>query len=321
MKCSSIILIGCLIFVCLTLHGQGCSDAGFCTMGAMKPDQSFSRKINFRLRSVELSQYRGVTTLSPIVYVANLDLSIGITERTGIQVKVPYQWVSGNLGTASGIGDLSLSLTQKLHSSERFDVNGTLGMKIPTNNSDLKSKGDKRPLSKGLVLPMYYQISLGSVDIVAGASLISKKWLLAVGYQQPLTANNNTFDQEEWLPPVYPSEKYIRSYDTATKLKRGTDIMFRAERNFRFTRYNITLGALPIIRITRDQIVDKLTGQYKKLDKTTGMALSLLAGFGYHLNINNSLKFTYGYKLVDREVNPDGLTRDSVLIIGYLYRF
>jgi len=290
-------------------------------MGAMKPDQSFSRKINFRLRSVELSQYRGVTTLSPIVYVANLDLSIGITERTGIQVKVPYQWVSGNLGTASGIGDLSLSLTQKLHSSERFDVNGTLGMKIPTNNSDLKSKGDKRPLSKGLVLPMYYQISLGSVDIVAGASLISKKWLLAVGYQQPLTANNNTFDQEEWLPPVYPSEKYIRSYDTATKLKRGTDIMFRAERNFRFTRYNITLGALPIIRITRDQIVDKLTGQYKKLDKTTGMALSLLAGFGYHLNINNSLKFTYGYKLVDREVNPDGLTRDSVLIIGYLYRF
>jgi len=51
------------------------------------------------------------------------------------------------------------------------------------------------------------------------------------------------------------------------------------------------------------------------------MALSALFGAGYNFNINNSLKFTYGQKITQREVNPDGLTRTNVMIIAYLFRF
>ncbi len=300
---------------------QGCSDAGFCTMGAMKPDQAYSKKINFKLRSVELSQYRGTTTLTPVVYVANLDVSVGITRKTGMQLKLPYQWTDGNFGQAAGMGDISLSITHNVHRFRNFELNATLGMKIPSNKSDLKSQGRKRPLSAGLVLPMYYQVSLGSYDIIAGASLINERWLFAIGYQDALTANNNTFSQDQWLPPVYPSEGYIRAYDEATKLKRGTDIMLRIERNFRFARYNFNVGLLPIFRVTKDQIIDNATDEYIKLEGTTGMALSALAGFGYHFNINNTIKFTFGRKITQREVNPDGLTREEVLIVAYLFRF
>ena len=171
-------------------------------------------------------------------------------------------------------------------------------------------------------MPMYQQVSLGSVDIIFGASLINEKWLLAVGYQDALTANNNTFEWSDWTS-FYPSEAYVQQYDRATKLKRGTDIMFRVERNFRFARYNLNIGILPIYRITKDQIIDDPSGvgEYVKLDGTTGLAASILAGGGYNFNINNSIRFTYGIKLTDREVNPDGLTRHDVLIIGYLLRF
>ncbi len=300
---------------------QGCSDAGFCTMGAMKPDQAYSKKINFKLRSIELSQYRGTTTLTPIVYVTNLDVSVGITRKTGVQLKLPYQWVEGNFGKAAGLGDISLSITHNVHRFRNFELNATLGMKIPSNKSDLKSQGRNRPLSEGLVFPMYYQVSLGSFDLVAGASLINERWLFAIGYQDALTANNNTFDQDEWLPPVYPSEGYVRAYDEATKLKRGSDIMLRVERNFRFARYNFNIGLLPIFRVSKDQIIDKNTNEYVKLANTTGMALSALAGFGYNFNINNSVKFTYGRKITQREVNPDGLTRETVVIVAYLFRF
>ena len=303
------------------VFAQGCSDAGFCTMGAMKPDQAYSRKINFKLRSIEFSQYKGNTTLTPVVYVANLDVSIGITEKTGFQVKLPYQWTTGNFGQAAGIGDISLSVTHNVHKFKNFEFNATVGMKIPSNKSDLKSQGRKRPESGGLVLPMYYQVSLGTYDVIAGASLINEKWLFAVGYQKSLNANNNTFKWTEWDPPVYPSESYIRQYDIATKLKRGSDIMFRAERNFRFARYSFNIGMLPIYRITHDQIIDKVTKEYVKIDKTTGLALSVLAGFGYNFNINNTIKFTYGKKLMQREVNPDGLTRHDVMIVAYLFRF
>ena len=56
-----------LVFDAAPLKGQGCSDAGFCTMGAMKPDQSFNKKIELKLRSIELSYYYGESTLSPII--------------------------------------------------------------------------------------------------------------------------------------------------------------------------------------------------------------------------------------------------------------
>lgn len=308
----------CLVFNSM---GQGCSDAGFCTMGAMKPDQTYNKKVKLKLRSIEVSYYRGETTLTPVVYVANLDATVGIGENMAFQFKLPYQWVTGNFDNTAGMGDISLSLTRKFIDGEKFDISGTVGGKIPSNKADLESSGEKHPLSEGACLPMYYQVSLGSYDLVAGASAISSKWLFATGIQMALTANNNTFSWNDWLPPVYPSESYVKKYALATKLKRGTDIMFRVERNFRFTRYSFNVGLLSICRITHDQIIDKTTNEYYKVDGTTGWAITALAGFNYNFNINNGVKLSYGYKLTDREVNPDGLTRHQVMTLGYLFRF
>jgi len=296
-------------------YGQGCSDAGFCTMGAMKPDQSYSKRTNFKLRAIEVSQYRGQSTLTPIIYVSNIDFAFSV-KKTSFQVKLPYQAISGNLGKTSGIGDISLSATRSIYSTNDYDVNATIGTKIPSNNSDLKKDNDEFG-SKGSDFPMYYQTSLGSVDFIAGISLISKKWLFAAGYQNALTANNNDFKWSEWSE--YPSEGYIKSHDRATNLKRGTDVMLRVERNWRFSNYNFSLGALPIFRITKDQIVTQ--GEYEKLDRSTGLALTTLASAGYHFNVNSSIKFIFGLKLVDRDVNPDQLTRDNVQTIAYIYRF
>lgn len=300
---------------------QGCSDAGFCTMGAMKPDQAYNKKIELKLRSIELSYYYGESTSSPIINVANLDASFSITNNLGFQIKVPYQWVTGNFDNTSGMGDISLSLTQRVTSNEKFDLNATVGMKIPSNDADIKDSGSKRPESKGLSLPMYYQTSLGSYDIVAGGSMISSKWLFAAGVQMALTANGNEFWRGEWFPPVYPSEQYVMTYDNATKLKRGTDVMIRIERNFRFSNYSFNIGLLPIYRITKDRIADRDTGEYKKLKGTTGLAFTALASFTYNFDVTNSVKLSYGKKITDREVNPDGLTRDQVFIVAYGFRF
>jgi len=298
-------------------YGQGCSDAGFCTMGAMKPDQTYSKKINFKLRALEISQYRGKTTLSPVVYVSNIDFAFSLNNKTSFQVKLPYQAVSGNLGKTSGIGDISLSATRNVFSSEKFDINATIGAKIPTNDSDLKKEDDEFG-NRGSQYPMYYQISLGSYDVIAGISIISNKWLFAAGYQNALTANNNQFRWEEW--GEYPGgQSYIMDYDLALDLKRGTDIMLRAERNWRFSNYNFSLGALPIYRITKDQI--NVNGTYEKVDKTTGLALTALFSAGYNFNVKSSIKFIFGLKITDRDVNPDQLTRTDVQSIAYVYRF
>jgi len=232
-----------LLSISIFCYSQGCSDAGFCTMGAMKPDQDYSKRIAIKLRSMELNFYRGKSTLSPVIYATTMDFNFGINDYSSFQIKVPYQWAKGNLGENGGLSDISLSYTRTLKETRGWNINGTLGTKIPSGDSNKKvsnefSGGESAPLH------MYYQNSLGSFDAIAGISAISNKWLFATGVQIALTENNNQFVWGRF--PDYPNQEYLRKYDIARELKRGIDIMLRVERNWRFVNYNFSLGALPI---------------------------------------------------------------------------
>jgi hypothetical protein len=295
-------------------RAQGCSDAGFCTMGAMKPDQPFNKKIELKLRSMEISFYRGTTSLTPVIYVATADMSFSLNRKTSFQVKLPYQAVTGRLANTSGLGDISLCITRNLYSTEKSDVGLSVGTKIPTNKSDKSTEG--RPL------PMYYQTSLGTYDFITGISLLKKNWLFATGIQIPLNRNDNQFLWGAWKPWIKSEDDslYISKYARAKELKRGTDVMLRIERNFRFSRFNFSLGLLPIYRITKDSRADA-TGKRITEDQGKGLALSGIVTTGYSFNVRSGIKILVGHKFVQREVNPDGLTRELVTTASYFYRF
>jgi hypothetical protein len=301
------------LFLAYSVTGQGCSDAGFCTMGAMKPDQPYNKKIPIKLRSMEFNVYRGTTPLTPVIYVATLDASFSIGKKNSFQAKLPYQAVTGRLGNTSGIGDISLCFTRNLFSSEKFDINLSLGAKIPTNKSDKEEDG--------FPLPMYYQTSLGTYDAIAGISLVNKEWLFATGIQVPLNANENQFLWGRWAGSDQ-DPAYIEKYAKANELKRGVDVMVRVERNFRFSRFNFTVGLLPIYRVTNDQIIEKpLEDKYIKLKGAKGLAMSAIGTVGYSFNVKTGIKLLVGHKIIQRDVNPDGLTRELVTSITYFYRF
>lgn len=290
---------------------QGCSDAGFCTMGAMKPDQPYNKNIPIRLRSIEASFYRGSTTLTPIIYVATLDASFSVGKKNTLQVKLPFQAVSGTLANTSGVGDISLCFTRNIYSTEKFDVSVSLGSKIPTNQSDKTEDG--RPL------PMYYQTSLGTYDAIAGISLVNRKWLFATGIQIPLNRNNNQFLWGAWEGSDQDQD-YILKYARAKHLKRGIDVMLRVERNFRFSRLNFSLGLLPIYRITNDEI-ELGDGSLLKPEGAKGLALSGIGTVGYSFNVKSGVRLLVGHKIVQRDENPDGLTRELVTSLTYFHRF
>lgn len=309
-----------IVFCCLASVGaraQGCSDAGFCTMGAMKPDQPYNKKIQLRLLTMELSFYRGTTTLTPIVYVATADMNFRLNSRNTFQVKLPYQHVEGRLATTGSMGDISLCLTRNLASTDRFDVNLSVGAKIPTNNSDQKT-------SEGNALPMYYQTSLGTYDLIAGLSVINRKWLLATGIQIPLNQNKNNFDWHRWVDNDPDELAYVQRYANATDLRRGIDVMLRVERNFRLNRFNLSLGLLPIYRVKADEITN-FTGARTSFDlaghEARGLALSGIITTGYNFNVRSGIKLLVGHKIVQRDFSPDGLTREFVSSFTYIYRF
>ncbi len=301
-----------LLIANLDMLAQGCSDAGFCTMGAMKPDQPYNKRAQLKLRSFDISFYRGTTTLTPIVYVANAEFNFTLGNKNSFQLKLPYQFVRGKLGETGTISDISLCFTRNIFSSDRFDINVSVGGKLPSNNSNLLS-------AEGLPLPMYYQTSLGTYDFISGVSLISRQWLLATGIQIPLNRNGNEFLWKTWEASS-EDQDYILKYSQANELMRGTDVMFRVERNFRFARFNSSLGLLPIWRLNSDEITNAI-GNRVKVASTTGLALSAIATFGFNFNVRSSMRLLLGHKIIQREKTPDGLTRDFVSSIGYSYRF
>jgi len=301
------------------LFSQGCSDAGFCTMGAMKPSQNFSRKVNLKLRSVELSQYIGVNTIGDIITSYTADINIGLSSKYTVQIKVPYMRVYGKLANTDGLSDISLSATRNLIAKEKYQVNFTLGAKLPTNKGDIKTENN-------LPLPNYYQSSLGTYDIIAGISLITKRWLIAAGYQQPLNSNGNEFLWGPWNKTGADSA-IAREYPLCKKLKRGNDVMLRIERNFRLSRFNAHIGLLGIYRLTKDVYTDKTNTRITQ-DGTTGLALSGIAGMGYNFSARSGIKVIFGVRLVQRYqlaelhgLSLDGLSREFVNTIGYEYRF
>lgn len=302
-------ILGCLSFAA---HGQGCSDAGFCTMGAMKPDQPFNKRAYVKLRSVDVSFYRGTTTLTPIIYVATAEFNIGIGNKNSLQVKVPYQFVNGRLGETSSLSDLSLCFTRSVYSSDNFDINFSIGGKVPTNDSNILS-------ADGLPLPMYYQTSLGTFDFISGVALLSRRWLLATGIQVPLTENGNQFLWKTWEASG-EDQQYVLKYAQANQLRRGVDVMVRVERNFRFARFNASLGLLPIYRLNRDRIINA-DGDRVNVIKTQGMALSGIATIAYQFDVRSAIRLLVGHRIIQREKTPDGLARELVSSIGYSYRF
>ena len=301
-----------IISISSSLFGQGCSDAGFCTMGAMKPDQPFNKKVAVKLRSMDLSFYRGTTTLTPIIFVATVDMGFSLNSKNSFQLKLPYQAITGQLANTSGMGDISLCFTRNIYSSDQFDLNLSLGGKIRSDKSDKVSE-------EGLPLPMYYQTSLGTYDFISGISLINRKWLFATGIQIPLNQNNNQFLWGAWKNSS-EDQAYIEKYDKAKELRRGIDMMLRIERNFRFSRVNFTLGLLPIYRITNDEITNPL-GIREKPVGAKGLAMSGIFTTGYRFTTRSGIKLLLGRKFIQRDENPDGLTRHFVSSITYNYRF
>lgn len=286
-------------------------------MGAMKPDQPYSKRIAVKLQSAEISFYRGTTLLTPVIYVATADLNFSIKGKNTFQVKLPFQAITGRLANTQGMGDISLCFTRNVYRSDKFSLNLSLGTKIPTNNSDKSSDA-------GLPLPMYYQTSLGTYDIISGVSLINRKWLFATGIQIPLNHNKNQFIWSSWANSEHKA--YADRYNQAKDLKRGVDVMFRVERNFRFSKFNFTVGLLPIYRITRDEFTRSGTEANSAVTtvspkEASGLALSALGTIGYNFDVRSGIRLLVGHKLTNRDLNPDGLSRELVSSLTYVYRF
>lgn len=302
------------------VQAQGCSDAGVCTAGpigdivtggdstatAQEPPHSVRSTFSYAIGE------RGVVILQ---VVAQLDLQL--TDRISMQAKMPWIRASGDLGTNSGIGDPVITGSYRIHATRHSRLDATLGIKLPVN--DANAEFDGKPL------PMPYQTSLGTTDLLSGLSYRSGRWQAALAYQHVLLqGNNNEFRHAVWMDDMH-AVGYFESWE----LRRANDAVARIQYKFPIGRLALQPGILAIQHLGKDERLETPVDpagmlripEPTKVDGSEGLTLNLTLDAQYKLSDHWVLLFAYGSPVVVRDVRPDGLTRSLVMNVGLVRRF
>jgi hypothetical protein len=304
-----ILLLMVSVLALLRASGQGCSDAGVCTAGpigevATASDSSTTSFRHFaRLTFSFAAGEQGTTILQAVP-----EVSIGATERLSFQLKVPYITVSGDLGNTSGLGDPVLTGAYIFHRTEKERLEGLLGVKV--------NSGDANTQANNLPLPMPYQTSLGTTDLLFGLTYRKGRFSGAVAYQHVLTQNNkNGFFRSAWAGSA--DSTAAASYFGSLVLERASDAVIRAQYALPVGDLILQPGLLGILHLGKDtQLNFADLSQRVAIDGSDGLTLNLTVDARYKLSDRWAIEAAFGSPLVVREVRPDGLTRSMVMNLG-----
>jgi len=298
-KLSVVILF---ILANFSAFSQGCSDAGACSVGALDLKSDDSPQL-----TLEYSQSIGLADKESLVFGSELGISQTLLPKTQIEVRIPYLITVGNLGSTSGVGDLLLTLTKGIYTTEKSSFSLVVGGRLNTNDANKKLDGDP--------LPMVYQSSLGTNDLILGLAWQSEKWSISAGWQHSFGNNLN-----EYLHPDSVELPKRKQYYESAYLDRGDDLMIRIQRTVKLNEENtIRFGFLPIYRMQEDQI--KRNGVYEKLPGSSGITYNVFFNWDRKLSKSSVFNLSLGVPVHAREYRADGLTRTVIVSAGIRMRF
>lgn len=303
-----------IYFIALLIGGnavsQGCSDAGFCTAGSLKnvfyKNDSIKNSLNFSL-NYSVGE-RGITIISP-----QFEPIVKVSDRSFVQIKIPYMIIDGNLGSNKGIGDVSLNYNYRIDSMIKPKISLTAGLKIPSGSAAVKTDG--------VSLPMPYQTSLGTTDILGGIKLdLIKGISVSLAFQIPMfNINQNKFDSSAFL--YFKNQKNIetnKNYFISSNLKRKSDVMMRIDKVFKIKKINILTGLLPIYHLGNDKVNTSSLNQIS-LDGSHGLTLNFNANLNYRISKKSEINLAAAIPLITRKSRPDGLGRSMVTYFSFMY--
>lgn len=290
-----------LLLAATDIAGQGCSDAGFCSAADFKhqiPDSSsFANQVRIGVSNGIADHF--ISIFSPYI-----EYKRQVSEKMAINSKIIALSQSGNEISSFGLSDVFFTANYKISESIKI----TAGLKIPLSDGNAKYND--------LPLPMDYQYSLGTFDLILGAGFNVNKFEFVVALQQPFTQNKNEFIQE-----IYPEQSVFSNFHSTRNYKRSGDVLFRASYSFKLIdKFSITPGLLPVYHLQNDKFTGT-DGIAKEISGSQGLTLNGILYFDYSVDKKNNFQLGFGSPFISRDVRPDGLTRKYVATLEYGFKF
>lgn len=289
-----------VLFSYQTTYGQGCSDAGFCSMSSFKPQSNTGVKYHDRLR---VGFSAGKADNDIFITGQYLELNKTINDRFSVDTRITSLSQSGTPASTFGFSDIYINGNFKTGK-----VGLTLGAKIPLNPAD-RTKNN-------IPLPMDYQSSLGTFDLLAGIGFTIKKFQINTAFQQPLTQNKNRF-----MASDYPNGSPFQQFQSTSRFERKGDVLLRLSYPLNLgSKLTFTPGVLSIYHLGTDAYKDNM-GIQKEIIGSDGLTLNSNLFFDYVINNRQGIQLSFGAPFLVRDARPDGLTRKFVAGLEYSIRF
>ena len=289
-----IIWIGLLPFI--KVFGQGCSNAGACSIGSVNGYEDVAgdkSKVRFGME-----QSFGLGEKFIFISQSTAAIQYRVFKTTSIELRIPFVFTVGNLGQTAGVGDMLLSVNQKLFSKNKSQFDLLIAGRLKSNNSDFTFDGNP--------LPMAYQTSLGTNDAIIGLLFSIPAWDFYSAYQHPFGRNKNEYLVTD---PALPDNK---KYYESAQLKRGDDLYFRIRYQLQLKNENsILLTLLGIYRLQEDEIIKNDLPVL--LEGSRGITINTGFTWSRKLKRGQTMDLQLSFPVIDRAYRADGLTRNVVL--------
>jgi hypothetical protein len=291
-----------LCFLTNYTYAQGCSDAGFCTINSFKPNSKGNKEV--LNNQFKIGAFYGKADNAIAVYGNYVEYNRMVSKKFGFDAKLTTLAQNGNGISTFGLADVFLNANYK--ASEKLTF--TVGAKMPLSNAN-KSKNN-------LPLPMDYQASLGTFDVIFGIGYEVNKLQLVAAIQQPVTQNDNLF-----FASSYPVNSNLKAFQSTNKFIRSSDVLLRVSYPISLNKkLQFTPSLLPIYHVANDKYTDELNVQ-REIIGSQGLTLNGNMYLDYAINNKNSIQFNLGIPFIVRDSRPDGLTRSFIANVEYRIKF
>ena len=290
----AVALIMNAVLISTKTQAQGCSDAGACTIPGFLPD--FESKSPFQLdfrTSLEGSE-PGALIISPQLW-----LHVQRSKKFRADLKLPFWLVNDpDFGNVASFSDPVVSFSWLVFSQDAHNIDVIAGMRIGMNNANLKGKtGD---------LPMDYQSSLGTTDIIFGGKYGFNGLSASLALQFPVWQYNTNQNV------VRKYVEYYDDFDFVLEYERMADLVIRVDRRWEVNNWFFQVGLLPIFHLANDKIRSRENLGEVLIEGSKGLTINVPFSAFYQLQ-NWSFGIQGGFPVVVRNERPDGLTRKYVV--------
>ncbi|MDT8325477.1 MAG: hypothetical protein RRA94_15290 [Bacteroidota bacterium] len=274
----SILPAAILLFIITRQLGAQCSDAGTCVIGGAPVESRHQLSLRYVYGS---SGGDDALTFHTVQFDGVLDL----IEGGALILRLPYRSIDGPLGSASGVGDLTLLWRQQIWTEFGSNLSLQVGGKFATGA--VNEEG----------LPQAYQPGLGTNDVIVGLSYETAPWIFAAGYQLSTGRSDNEVD----------------------RLARGDDLFARAGYRTFIDDVNLGLEVIAIQRLAEDNIRHPVIDDgefFIDVPDSDQLQVNILGSSSYEIDERISLLGQVAVPLLQRDVNIDGLKRALTVSVG-----